>query len=190
MADRGEAMDGLYDRLAALAPPGGSCLEPFLRGFADSGFQHQAPRGAARGLRNALGTLPGTLLECRSPTKIVTFRGVHGGASSLNAPVGLGSEGFCLLGGAPINYVQSSNRFRVRDDRVLLLQGAVPRLFPGGKVERTILQEGQRAKPRRQVESFVAARAPEFQVVCTDGSHPLAWTTYHAEYSAMFEVRG
>jgi len=40
---------------------------------------------------------------------------------------------------------------------------------------------------QRQLEQFVAERAVSFASVCTDGSHPLDWTTYHHQYCDMYE---
>eukprot|EP00928_Gymnodinium_smaydae_P046607 TRINITY_DN31058_c0_g1_i1.p1 TRINITY_DN31058_c0_g1~~TRINITY_DN31058_c0_g1_i1.p1 ORF type:complete len:220 (-),score=49.56 TRINITY_DN31058_c0_g1_i1:99-758(-) len=38
-----------------------------------------------------------------------------------------------------------------------------------------------------EVSEFVRQRAPDFLVVCSDGSQPLVWTTYHEEYRDIFE---
>eukprot|EP00931_Biecheleriopsis_adriatica_P070504 TRINITY_DN44270_c0_g1_i1.p1 TRINITY_DN44270_c0_g1~~TRINITY_DN44270_c0_g1_i1.p1 ORF type:complete len:234 (-),score=49.09 TRINITY_DN44270_c0_g1_i1:25-702(-) len=45
----------------------------------------------------------------------------------------------------------------------------------------------QDASFRQELQEFVAARAPQFSVVCEDGSHPLTWTTCHMEYKEIFE---
>ena len=39
------------------------------------------------------------------------------------------------------------------------------------------------------MRAYVAERAPEFRAVCVDGSHPLAWTAYHAEYKTLVHAR-
>lgn len=39
---------------------------------------------------------------------------------------------------------------------------------------------------RVEIQDFVAARAQAFLVLCEDGSHPLVWTQYHAEYKELF----
>ncbi|CAE7521942.1 unnamed protein product [Symbiodinium pilosum] len=40
---------------------------------------------------------------------------------------------------------------------------------------------------RRDLQAFIVARAPEFLLVCEDGSHPHVWKTCHDEYRAIFE---
>lgn len=40
-----------------------------------------------------------------------------------------------------------------------------------------------------EVAAFVEHRALDFAVPCPDGSHPLAWHTFHKEYRALFDRR-
>eukprot|EP00930_Biecheleria_cincta_P092176 TRINITY_DN81996_c0_g1_i1.p1 TRINITY_DN81996_c0_g1~~TRINITY_DN81996_c0_g1_i1.p1 ORF type:complete len:226 (-),score=40.33 TRINITY_DN81996_c0_g1_i1:39-716(-) len=40
---------------------------------------------------------------------------------------------------------------------------------------------------RTELQEFISSRAPNFLVVCEDGSHPLSWTSYHDEYKELFE---
>mmetsp|Transcript_122318 Transcript_122318/g.346813 ORF Transcript_122318/g.346813 Transcript_122318/m.346813 type:complete len:207 (-) Transcript_122318:237-857(-) len=68
------------------------------------------------------------------------------------------------------------------NDRLRALAGGGTSLDP-------VMRGFQSAGFQAQTQEFVAQRAPAFTVACPDGSHPLAWTQYHAEYRAMFEAQ-
>eukprot|EP00747_Dinoflagellata_sp_TGD_P170772 gnl/TRDRNA2_/TRDRNA2_203184_c0_seq1.p1 gnl/TRDRNA2_/TRDRNA2_203184_c0~~gnl/TRDRNA2_/TRDRNA2_203184_c0_seq1.p1 ORF type:complete len:208 (-),score=38.05 gnl/TRDRNA2_/TRDRNA2_203184_c0_seq1:67-690(-) len=57
----------------------------------------------------------------------------------------------------------------------------------GGSVLEPLVRGFEERSFRNELQEFIAACAPAFSVVCEDGSHPLAWTTYHNEYKAIFE---
>eukprot|EP00928_Gymnodinium_smaydae_P035614 TRINITY_DN25031_c0_g1_i1.p1 TRINITY_DN25031_c0_g1~~TRINITY_DN25031_c0_g1_i1.p1 ORF type:complete len:213 (+),score=42.21 TRINITY_DN25031_c0_g1_i1:57-695(+) len=57
----------------------------------------------------------------------------------------------------------------------------------GGSILEPIAHGFEDAAFRAELHDWIAARAPAFQYVCEDGSHPLTWTQYHHEYRALFD---
>jgi hypothetical protein len=47
----------------------------------------------------------------------------------------------------------------------------------------------QESSFKAKVQAFVCQRAQKFAVMNDDGSHPLVWTQYHAEYCDIFEAQ-
>lgn len=58
--------------------------------------------------------------------------------------------------------------------------------FEGTNVE-PILRGFLDCRFQNDIAQFVAERASAFSLCCSDGSHPLEWTSYHREYRELFE---